>query len=72
MMRLPYLGQDSAESLLNASVGLLVSVAAVHVLRAVGAWETLPAWAVAGVFFGLSLARARALRWFFRRADRAR
>lgn len=57
---------DHAEALANAVLGLLVSIAAVHVLRALGAWETLPAWAVAAVFFCLSLARARALRWWFR------
>lgn len=60
---------DNLEAIANAALGLLVSIAAVHALRAVGAWETLPAWAVAAVFFLLSLARARALRWWFRRAE---
>lgn len=63
---------DHIEAFANAALGLLVSIAAVHLLRAAGAWETLPAWAVAGVFFGLSLARARALRWWFRRDEHAR
>lgn len=63
---------DNLESFANAALGLLVSIAAVHALRAAGVWETLPAWAVAGVFFGLSFARARALRWWFRRAGNAR
>jgi hypothetical protein len=61
--------RDTIESLANAALGLLVSIAAVHVMRATGAWEELPAWAVAGVFFGLSLARARVLRAIFRRAE---
>ena len=60
---------DTWEAIANAALGLLVSIAAVHALRAVGAWETLPAWAVAAVFFCLSVARARALRWAFRRAE---
>jgi hypothetical protein len=55
-----------------SALGLLVSIAAVRALRAVGAWETLPAWAVAAVFFLLSLGRARALRAIFRRAEHAR
>ena len=62
--------RDNAEAFLNAALGLLVSIAAVHLLRAMGAWDSLPAWAVAGMFFGLSFARARALRWAFRRAAR--
>jgi hypothetical protein len=64
------MSRDTFESFANAALGLLVSIAAVHVLRGLGAWETLPAWAVAAVFFGLSLARARALRAIFRRAER--
>jgi hypothetical protein len=64
--------RDNWESLANAALGLLVSIAAVHVLRGLGAWETLPAWAVAAVFFLLSLGRARALRAIFRRAENAR
>jgi hypothetical protein len=63
------MNRDTVESFANATLGLLVSIAAVHALRAVGAWQTLPAWAVASVFFGLSVARARALRWAFRRAE---
>jgi hypothetical protein len=64
--------RDAPEAFANAAIGLLVSIAAVHVLRALGAWETLPAWGVAGVFFGLSYGRSHALRWAFRRAGRAR
>jgi hypothetical protein len=63
------MSRDTIESFANAALGLLVSIAAVHALRAVGAWQTLPAWAVAAVFFGLSVARARALRAIFRRAE---
>jgi hypothetical protein len=58
---------DHLEAFLNAALGMIVSIVAVRVLRAAGAWETLPAWAVALTFFGLSLARSRALRWWFRR-----
>jgi hypothetical protein len=61
--------RDGIESLCNAVLGLLISIAAVHALRAAGAWDTLPAWAVAAVFFLLSLGRARALRWWFRRVE---
>lgn len=64
--------RDGIESLANATVGLLVSIAAVHVLRASGAWVTLPAWAVAAVFFLLSWGRARALRAIFRGGENAR
>lgn len=55
------------EAGMNAALGLLVSIAAVHVLRAVGAWEAWPAWAVAGVFFVASWARSWALRAIFAR-----
>jgi hypothetical protein len=65
------MSRDTVESFANAALGLLVSIAAVHALRAVGAWEALPAWAVAAVFFCLSVARARALRWWFRARERA-
>jgi len=60
---------DHLEAFANAALGLFVSIVAVHVLRAAGVWETLPAWAVAAVFFSLSLIRARALRWWFRRVE---
>jgi membrane protein YdbS with pleckstrin-like domain len=63
------MNRDTFESFENATLGLLVSIAAVHALRSVGAWETLPAWAVAAVFFCLSVARAWALRAIFRRAE---
>lgn len=63
---------DHAEAFANAALGLLVSIAAVHALRAAGAWADMPAWAVAGVFFALSLARARALRFIFRKAEASR
>ena len=61
--------RDGFESFANAALGLLVSIAAVHALRALGAWDSLPAWAVAGVFFLLSLGRSRALRAIFRRTE---
>ena len=61
--------RDNAESFLNAALGLLVSIAAVRLLRATGLWSDLPAWAVACVFFGLSLGRARALRFIFRKIE---
>jgi hypothetical protein len=63
---------DSLEAIANALLGLAVSTAAVWLLRATGAWETLPAVWVSAVFFCLSLARSRALRALFRRAERAR
>ena len=65
------MSRDTWESVINAVAGLLVSIAAVHALRALGAWEAWPAWMVAAVFFGLSLARARALRAIFRAGERA-
>lgn len=58
--------KHASEAFANALAGLLVSIAAVHALRAAGAWADMPAWAVAGVFFALSFARARAIRWWFR------
>lgn len=63
---------DHLEAIANATLGLLVSIAAVHVLRALGAWDQMPAWAVAAVFFGLSLGRTRALRFIFRKAEASR
>ena len=51
-------------------LGAAVSTAAVWMLRASGAWESLPAVWVSAVFFALSLARSRALRWAFRRVER--
>jgi hypothetical protein len=63
---------DAWEALANAALGLAISTVAVWLLRASGAWETLPAFWVSAVFFGLSLARARTLRACFRRAERAR
>lgn len=63
---------DSMEAWANAGIGLAVSTAAVWLLRASGAWESLPAVWVSAVFFGLSLARSRALRWAFRKAEHAR
>jgi hypothetical protein len=63
--------RDNAESFLNAALGLIVSIVAVRVLRAAGAWETLPASWVALIFFWLSWGRSRALRWWFRTRERA-
>jgi hypothetical protein len=63
---------DALEAWANAIGGLAVSTVAVWLLRASGAWETAPAWAIAALFFGLSLARSRALRALFRGAERAR
>jgi hypothetical protein len=64
------MSRDSAEAFINAVVGLAISTAAVWLLRASGAWVTAPAWAVALLFFGMSYARLRALRWVFRRGER--
>jgi hypothetical protein len=61
---------DSMEAIANAVAGLVVSMVAVWALRASGAWLTAPAWVIAALFFLLSLARSRALRWAFRRAER--
>jgi hypothetical protein len=63
---------DALEAWANAIAGLAVSTVAVWLLRASGAWATAPAWVIAAMFFGLSLGRSRALRWAFRRAERAR
>lgn len=62
---------DSLEALANAAAGLVVSIAAVRFLRAAGVWETMPATGVAIIFFGLSYARSRFLRWWFRRMEQA-
>lgn len=59
---------DHAEAVANAVLGLAVSMVAVRALRASGAWLTAPEWVIAGLFFVLSLVRARVLRWAFRRA----
>ena len=61
---------DAAEAWANALIGLGVSAVAVWLLRATGAWETAPAWAIAALFFGLSWGRSRALRAAFRGMDR--
>lgn len=63
------MSMDGAEAWSNAIVGLAVSVVAVWCLRAAGVWATVPAWEVSALFFGLSLARARVLRWWFRGLD---
>jgi hypothetical protein len=60
--------RDAVEGFANAAIGLLVSVVAVRVLRAVGAWNEAPAVVISGVFFGLSWGRSWALRWWFRHA----
>lgn len=64
------MSRDGMEALANATLGLGVSTVAVWVLRAAEVWQTAPAWLLAVVFFVLSLVRARALRWVFRRAER--
>lgn len=56
---------DTVESVANAALGYLVSLAGVWLLRSLGLWDA-PGWIVGAVFFGLSFARSRALRWFFR------
>lgn len=61
---------DTMEAVANAVLGLAVSTVAVWLLRASGAWESLPAVWVSALFFILSLARSRALRAVFRRVDR--
>ena len=61
---------DALEAWANAVGGLAISMVAVWLLRASGAWESLPAVWVSALFFILSLARSRALRAVFRRADR--
>lgn len=58
---------DSLEAWANATIGLAVSMVAVWALRASGAWQTAPAWAVSALFFGMSWVRSRALRALFRR-----
>ncbi len=54
---------DTAESLANAVLGLLVSWAATFFILGYNASE---AGAVTAMFFGLSFGRARLLRWIFR------
>jgi hypothetical protein len=63
---------DAMEAVAKALTGLAISMVAVWLLRASGAWVTAPAWVIAALFFGLSLGRSRALRAIFRRAERAR
>ncbi len=63
---------DTTEAWANAVIGLAVPMVAVWLLRASGAWGDAPAWAIAALFFLLSLVRSRALRWVFRRAEYAR
>lgn len=60
---------DSLEAWANAAIGLAVSMVAVWALRASGAWQTAPAWAVSAMFFGLSFVRSRILRFAFRRME---
>ena len=57
---------DAAEDWANAIGGYLIAIVMVAILRATGLWLTLPAWAVAAIFFGLSWGRSRALRAWFR------
>ena len=58
--------RDASEALANAASGLVVSLALVWLLRAAGFWDA-PAPVVGGVFFAASVARAYALRRWFRR-----
>ena len=55
---------DAVEALTNAAIGLIVSWAATHWILGYSASGSL---AVTAMFFGLSFARAWALRWAFRR-----
>jgi hypothetical protein len=57
---------DTIEAITNAVAGLAVSMVAVWALRASGAWV------IATLFFGLSLTRARVLRFIFREVERAK
>ena len=61
---------DAAKAWSNAIVGLVVSAVAVTVLRAAGLWVTLSPLVISAVFFGLSLARSRALLAMFRRMEK--
>ena len=55
---------DAAEALLNATIGLAVSWAAT---RFVLGYDAAQSAAITGMFFGLSFARAWAIRAVFRR-----
>lgn len=55
---------DTIEALANAVIGLVVSWAAT---RFILDYSAAGSAAVTAMFFGLSFARARALRWAFRR-----
>ena len=61
-------GLDSIEAITNATVGLLVSVAAVRFLWPVFGWEasTSQSVAVTGLFWCLSAVRSFAVRKAFR------
>ena len=63
------MSRDGMEALANATLGLGVSTVAVWGLRAAEVWQTAPAWLLAALFFVLSLGRARAIRWAFRRGE---
>jgi hypothetical protein len=54
---------DTIESLCNATIGLIVSWAATFFVLGYSASGSA---AVTGMFFALSFARARLLRWIFR------
>lgn len=64
-------GLDTLEALANAGIGIVVSWAATFALLPL--WGLTPSAGqsagITAMFFGLSFARARALRWAFRRAD---
>ena len=62
---------DTAESLCNAAVGRLVSWAATYALLPFWGLYPSPSGAagITGLFFCLSFARARVIRWAFRRID---
>jgi hypothetical protein len=57
--------RDASEALANAVVGLGVSFALVHALRALGLWDA-PAAVISAVFFAASWGRGFALRRWFR------
>lgn len=66
------MSHDAQEAMANAVVGLAISMIAVWMLRRSGAWGAAPAWTIATLFFALSYARSRFLRFIFRKLERCR
>lgn len=62
---------DTAEAIANASLGLLISITAVHLVWPLMGWPVTGGQSVtvAALFFALSTARSYALRRVFRRMD---